>query len=260
MSPVETTFFYAALVICLTLSVISFFPKGLTQRVYLSLVVLALIFEGAAIGIRWSNTGHPPIFGTFEETLAASWTVILFAIILDRKGMFAHISFPIAAITMLYGLSFDNTAKPVTISEQSLWVDFHALFAWIAYGFYTFSFICALGILFKRPWAEAGEQALYRWLLWGFLAQTIMFVLGSYYSVRLYGAWWVWDTVEYLFVVSWFLYAIPIHGRILYGWEDRRLAGLTVLAMAGTIILYWGLVYFPWTTYHIFDTELVVHG
>jgi ABC-type transport system involved in cytochrome c biogenesis permease subunit len=139
-------------------------------------------------------------------------------------------------------------------------VDFHALFAWIAYGFYTFSFICALGILLKRPWAEAGEQGLYRWLLWGFSAQTIMFVLGSYYSVRLHGAWWVWDTVEYLFVVSWFLYAIPIHGRILYGWEDRRLAGLTVLAMAGTIILYWGLVYFPWTTYHIFDTELVVHG
>jgi ABC-type transport system involved in cytochrome c biogenesis permease subunit len=233
MSPVETTFFYLALVICLTLSVISVFPKGLTQRVYLSLTVLALIFEGAAIGIRWSNTGHPP---------------------------FAHIAFPIAAITMLYGLSFDTTAKPVTISEQSLWVDFHALFAWIAYGFYTFSFICALGILFKRPWAEAGEQALYRWLLWGFLAQTIMFVLGSYYSVRLYGTWWVWDTVEYLFVVSWFLYAIPIHGRILYGWGDRRLAGLTVLAMAGTIILYWGLVYFPWTTYHVFDTELVVHG
>jgi ABC-type transport system involved in cytochrome c biogenesis permease subunit len=200
---------------------------------------LALIVEGAAIGIRWSNTGHPPIFGTFEETLAASWTVILFAIILDRKGVFAHIAFPITAITMLYGLNFNTTGKPLTISELSLWVDFHALFAWIAYGFYTFSFICALGILLKR--------------------QTIMFVLGSYYSILLHGVWWLWDTVEYLFVVSWFLYAIPIHGRILYGWGDRRLAALTVLATAGTIILYWGLVYFPWTTYHVFDTELVVH-
>jgi ABC-type transport system involved in cytochrome c biogenesis permease subunit len=86
-----------------------------------------------------------------------------------------------------------------------------------------------------------------------------MFVLGSYYSILLHGVWWLWDTVEYLFVVSWFLYAIPIHGRILYGWGDRRLAALTVLATAGTIILYWGLVYFPWTTYHVFDTELVVH-
>jgi ABC-type transport system involved in cytochrome c biogenesis permease subunit len=219
---------------------------------------MALFFEGTAIAIRWSNTGHPPIFGTFEETLAASWTVLLFAIILDRKGRFAHIAIPIAAVTILYGLNFNTTGKPLTISEQSLWVDFHALFAWIAYGFHTFSFICALGILLKKPWA--GGQILYRWLLWGFLAQTIMFVLGSYYTIRLFGAWWVWDTVEYLFVVSWFLYAIPIHGRILYGWGDRRLAGFTVLATVATIILYWGLIYFPWTTYHIFDTELVVHG
>lgn len=260
MTLVESFFLYSALFLCLTLSVTSFLPKGLTERVYLALTLTALVFEGAAISIRWSNTGHPPLFGTFEEALAASWTILIFSVVLDRRGRFSHLAIPFAAITLLYGLNFNTEAKPLTISEMSLWVDFHVLFAWVAYGFYTFSFICALGILFNRAWAGDAGQRLYGWLLWGFLAQTIMFVLGSYYSVLLHGRWWVWDSVEYLFIVSWFLYAIPIHGKILYGWGDRRLAWFIVLAMAATIVLYWGLIYVPWTTYHVFDIEFVIHG
>lgn len=260
MTPFETIFFFLALAMCLGLPWHSYLSRGPGAGAYLAMTFGALVFEGTAIAIRWSSTGHPPIFGTFEEALAASWAVILFALVLDRQGRFARIWAPIAAGTMLYGLAFDSTHMPLTISELSLWVDFHALFAWIAYGFYTFSFILALGILLKKPWAENAANPLSRWLLWGFLAQTIMFVLGSYYSTLLYGAWWVWDTVEYLFVASWFLYAIPVHGKILFGWDDRRLAALTVLATAGTVALYWGLIYLPWTTYHIFDVAFKMHG
>jgi ABC-type transport system involved in cytochrome c biogenesis permease subunit len=260
MTPLETTFFYISMALCLALSVLSNLRKGLSASGYLLMAFAVLVFEGTAIGVRWSSTGHPPVFGTFEEALSASWAVILFAIILDRKGRYAHIAMPIAALTMLYGLAFDTTGMPVTISEKSLWVDFHALFAWISWGFYTFSFICAVGVLSKRPWAEGSVQNLYTWLVWGFFTQTIMFVLGSYYSILLYGSWWVWDSVEYLFVVSWFLYAIPIHGKILYGWDERRLAKYTVLATVANVVLYWGLIYFPWSTYHIFDVEFKIHG
>ena len=260
MTDIEALFFYSAFGLCLVLSVILFFSKDPGGRRYLLLARTILIFEGTAIGLRWFHTGHPPVFGTFEECLAASWTVLLFAVILDRGGAFARISVPIAAATMLYGLGFDTGGKPLTISEQSLWVDFHALFAWAAYGFYTFSFICALGILLERPWARGAATLLYRWLLWGFLAQTIMFTLGSYHSTRLYGSWWSWDLVEYLFIISWLLYAIPVHGKVLYGWGEKSMARLTVLATVGTVVLYWGRVYFPWATYHIFDIELKMHG
>ena len=127
-----------------------------------------------------------------------------------------------------------------------------------AEGPYKLSFLCALCILSKSLCGEdtgRREPFLYNCLMWGFLAQTISFVLGSYYSTLLHGAWWTWDPVEYLFVVSWFLYAIPIHGKMLFNWQPRKVAGLTTAAMAGTILLYWGLIYIPWATYHIFDVE-----
>ena len=246
------------------------------KKLYIPALFVALLIEGAYIGIRWFHTGHPPIFGTFEAALSASWMLILFSILIDRKARFAWFIIPFAALTLVYGLNFDKTGKPLVISEQSYWVWFHALFAWIAYGFYTFSFAGAVGILAKSPsfppLKKGGEGGLKggkggfdldvftcETLLWGFLAQTIMFVLGSYYSIRLHGSWWVWDPVEYLFIVSWFLYAIPIHGRILYSWGLKRTAWLIILGMIGTMLLYWSLIYFPFSTYHIFDTEFKSH-
>jgi len=246
------------------------------KKLYIPALFVALLIEGVYIGIRWFHTGHPPIFGTFEAALSASWMLILFSVLIDRKARFAWFIIPFAALMLVYGLNFDKTGKPLVISEQSYWVWFHALFAWIAYGFYAFSFAGAVGILAKSPsfppLKKGGEGGLKggkggfdldvftcETLLWGFLAQTIMFVLGSYYSIRLHGSWWVWDPVEYLFIVSWFLYAIPIHGRILYGWGLKRTAWLIILGMIGTMLLYWSLIYFPFSTYHIFDTEFKSH-
>ncbi|MBI3754382.1 MAG: cytochrome c biogenesis protein CcsA [Deltaproteobacteria bacterium] len=264
MSDIETILLSITLAIGIILSGLLFFCKDATRKFYLSIASAILLVEGAYIGIRWFDTGHPPMFGTFEATLTASWILILLSVFIDRKERFAGFIIPFALLTLLYGLKFDRSGKPLIISEQSYWVYFHALFAWIAYGFYTFSFAgAALSIIQKKPASDSQREALdefiYRMLLNGFLAQTIMFVLGSYYSIRLHGSWWVWDPVEYLFVVSWCLYALPIHGRILYGWGAKRVAWLTVLAMAGTMLLYWGLIYFPFATYHIFDTDIKSH-
>lgn len=240
------------------------FLKNMAMKFYFPCVLAILFAEGTYIGIRWFNTGHPPMFGTFEAALAASWTLILFSALIDRKAEFAGFIVPFALVTLFYGLRFDRTGKPLIISEQSYWVYFHALFAWIAYGFYTFSFIGAALLLIRRkPASDSQGNALdrftYKMLLNGFFAQTIMFIIGSYYSIRLHGSWWVWDPVEYLFAVSWCLYAIPIHGRVLYGWGYKKVAWLVMLAMAGTMVLYWGLIYFPFATYHIFDAEIKTH-
>jgi ABC-type transport system involved in cytochrome c biogenesis permease subunit len=240
--------------------------RGITPRwLYLTLSTGIIILQGFSIGIRWASTGHPPILGTFEEALAASWFLVVFVVIVDRSRQLAPIIIPLSFLTLIYGLRFDTLGRPLIISEQSYWVYFHALFAWIAYSFYTISFAASLGVLFGRyarrffSDEELFKRYMYNGLLYGFAAQTVMFVLGSYYSSRLHGSWWTWDPVEYLFVVSWIVYAIAIHGRVFYKWEEKRLARWVILGMAGTILLYWVLNYFPWATYHIFDIEQKQH-
>lgn len=267
MSSIEMILFYSTIAIATILSGILFYFKNISKKTYLLLVGIILVIEGIFIGIRWYNTGHPPMFGTFEATISASWVLLFLAVLIDRKAQFGRIVIPFVVLTLFYGILFDKTGKPLIISEQSYWVYFHALFAWLAYGFYTFSFAGAVLTLGHGKWGEgSGKEIIenigeftYKALLNGFLAQTIMYVLGSYYSIRLHGNWWIWDPVEYLFVVSWCLYAIPVHGKILYGWGGQRIARLSILGMLGTLFLYWSLIYFPWASYHIFDVEIKIH-
>lgn len=224
-----------------------------------------LVLHGIFIGMRWYSIGHPPILGTFEETLAASWALTFISLIFDNKRRLAFIVIPLAFLTLLYGLNFDNTERPLIISEQSYWVYFHALFAWIAYGFYTLcagASLCALlkkRIKFFSADNDFVEMLLHNGLLLGFTAQTVMFVLGAYYSSRLHGNWWIWDPVNYLFVVSWFLFAAAMHGRLFFAWKQEKVALWILLGFAGTLALYWGLIYVPWSTYHIFDPEIKIH-
>lgn len=260
---------------CLSLyavAAIAAFSGFLAARRYRVFYVLAIALLGALIGLRWYHAGHPPIFGTYEETLSASFAVMLFALILDREGNFARFTAALSFVTLLYGSLFDSSLKPLVISEQSLWVDFHALFAWIAYGFHALVFAAAMGILMKKEEtvdapssASGGLRAgasgwlMRKGLIYGFIGQTVFFVIGSYYSARLHGRWWTWDTVEYLFVASWLIYAVAMHGRILSGWSDKRTAAWVAAGFAALMLLYWGLVYFPHSTYHIFDTEFKIH-
>src|SRR3989338_1899077 len=123
----ETAVLYLVCVLTFILSGFLLFSKNISRRLYLLTIIAILCIEGAYIGIRWFDTGHPPIFGTFEATLCASWMLILFSVLIDRKAQFARIVIPIAALTLFYGLNFDKTGKHLVISEQSYWVYFHAL-------------------------------------------------------------------------------------------------------------------------------------
>lgn len=263
MGYIESITFFSAFGLYLVLSLMLVL-RAATPPVYRLIGITILALLGSSIAFRWADTSHPPILGTFEEALAASWMLMLFSVILDPMARFAFITVPMAFLTLLYGLGYDLSGRPLVISEQSLWVYFHVLFAWVAYGFYTLSFGASVCVLLgkRSKYFESVDKikkSIYNWLLYGLTAQTVMFVIGSYYSSLLHGSWWIWDPVEYLFIVSWFLFSVAIHGRLFFGWNMEKVSAWTVAAFFATMVLYWGLTLFPWATYHIFDPEIKTH-
>lgn len=266
MSGAGITLLFLTLALYATASALLAARRG-GSRVYRGFSAAILVVQGSFIALRWVETGHPPILGTFEEALAASFTLVAFGLSMDSRGAFARFIVPFAFATLLYGLAYEVEGRPLIISEQSWWVYFHALFAWIAYGYYTLAFAGASSTLISgRRWGRwasvdpaVAARLVERGVFYGFAAQTAMYLLGSYYSSRLHGSWWVWDPVEYLFVASWFLYAAVVHGRLFFGWSRRRVAGWVVGAYVVTLVFYWGLVFFYWSTYHVFDIGYKMH-
>ena len=111
MSSTEMILFYSTIAIATILSGILFYFKNISKKTYLLLVGIILVIEGIFIGIRWYNTGHPPMFGTFEATISASWMLLFLAVLIDRKAQFGRIVIPFVVLTLFYGVLFDKAGS-----------------------------------------------------------------------------------------------------------------------------------------------------
>jgi len=250
------------------------------SRMAVFLLLIGVLLQAISAGIRWYGIGHPPVFGTYEAALAGSWFLLLYTAFSYRSihGHFRALLFttiPIAIFILLYGLNFNTERIPLTISERSLWVDFHALFSWLAFGGYAAA-ACLAGVYLlvvsgqgaeevahsklRTPNSEVLDDLIFRYINLGFINHTVMFALGSYYSSILFGAWWQWDLVNSTSLITWLAYGLAIHMRLFYGWKGRRGANVAIVAFLTAVVSYWGLIYFPQgSTYHVFDIALKSH-
>ncbi|MDH3973848.1 MAG: cytochrome c biogenesis protein [Deltaproteobacteria bacterium] len=271
MSEFEIVFLAAAAFLYL-FSITAFFLNLKRTLILYVILPLAIAAQLASAAIRWYQAGHPPVFGTYEATLAASWFMAAATFLAVNSYRKSELLIPcmlfLALLHIVYGLTFNTAHIPLTISEQSIWVDLHALFSWLAYGAYCIAFVLSLFYLAKDrallagnlPSPEMLDELIFKYMTLGFIFHTTMFALGSYYSSILYGKWFVWDPVTILWLISWLFYGLIIHLRLFYGWTREKMARLVIVAMVTILAGYWSLVYIPWATYHIFDIDLKMHG
>ncbi len=228
----------------------------LAVRVVAGIGVLALLARGVA-------SGHLPLFGTFENTLAASGALLAAASVtsLKREGMAAWAwPLPWALPLLLYGTIFRHEAIPLTISEQSLWVDVHVVFAWLAFVGLALASTLAVGRLFGRTmWGmgpeEADEQTA-RYLNLGFAALTATIALGAWYLYLLFSTFWRWEVVGTMSLVAWMGYGMVIHARHFYRLGGKRLAVAVVAVLPVMFLAFWIWSLTP-GTYHYFDIPLL---
>ena len=243
-------------------------------------ITVGLLLQLASASVRWMDIGHPPVFGTYEAALAGSWFLVLFVMIsywsVHRHfNLLVKTAVPASILMLLYGLTFNTEHIPLTISEKSLWVDFHALFSWLAFAPFTLAFCLSTYYLWKnrghgslttalspeeRGQFEIIDELAFRYINFGFIMHTIMFALGCYYSSILYGKWWMWDPAESTSLITWLSVALYIHMRLFYNWKERRAAWLFLVIFATVIFSYWGLIYMPaGSSFHVFDLDLKSH-
>lgn len=216
-----------------------------------------------ALMLRTVIAGHLPIFGTFENTLTAAvaLTIAAAATSWNREAVGAWAwGSPWALVLLLYGTQFRREAVSLTISEQSMWVDVHVVFAWIAFVTLLLASTLAISRLRGRSfWRLADDDAdeyIGRLVNLGFLALTATLAIGSWYLYVLFGVFWKWDIVETLTLAAWLGYGMVAHARYFYRLGGRGLAGAVVAVLPFLILAFWIWSVFP-GTYHFFDIPLV---
>lgn len=220
----------------------------------------------ATVGLvsRWASVGHPPIFGTFENTYSLAWALATSATVASImrprwRGVWCWAA-PWALASLLWGTRFRSAQVPLTISEQSLWVDVHVVFAWIALVLLlAASTLSILRLAGRRPLEMEGDDAdvtLTNLLMAGFSALTALLAVGSWYLYVLFAVFWKWEIVETLTLIAWIGYGMVIHGRLFYRWRGRVLDIGVALLLPVLLLAFFIWSVFP-GTYHYFDIPLV---
>jgi cytochrome c-type biogenesis protein CcsB len=247
------------------------FNKEKPLKIASYLVVPAFLAHTVIFVMRWAATGYFPANSEFENAITGGWFAIGFTVylIFRNRSLTGVALFTVPATLLFLGYGVMNAPDPLPLaaSLKSSWLVIHVLFAQLAFGAYAIA--SGMGLLYvlkdrqmrkgsvslfynKFPRLEVIEENMFRFVVYGFIADAIMIVAGAIWAKDLWGNYWGWDPVEVWSLISWLLYGLSIHLKVTLGWKGRRLAWLMIFLLITVIITYWGIDMVVENTRHIF--------
>jgi cytochrome c-type biogenesis protein CcsB len=248
------------------------FNRDRLLRIASYLILPAFAAHTIIFAMRWIRTGYFPANAEFENAITGGWfaiglTVYLFVKNRSLTGV-ALFTVPATLLFLGYGVMKAPDPLPLAASLKSSWLVIHVLFAQLAFGSYVIA--SGMGLLYvlkdrkmssgsevsrfyeKIPRLEVIDENMFRFVVYGFIAEAIMIVAGAIWAKDLWGTYWGWDPVEVWSLVSWLLYGLSIHLKVTLGWKGRKLAWLMIFLLLTVIITYWGIDIVVENTRHIF--------
>jgi cytochrome c-type biogenesis protein CcsB len=109
-----------------------------------------------------------------------------------------------------------------------------------------------LGGLFQRlPSLQILDEINYRLITIGFPLLTLAIISGALWAESAWGSYWRWDPKEVWSLITWFIYALVLHVRLIRGWRGKRAAILAILGFLVVLFTFFG-VNFILKSKHVF--------
>lgn len=237
-------------------------PPGAGQRLTEAVMAVGFALHTAFLFMRGEAIGRCPVTNPLETTAFIGWSAVLFYLLIGsayRVSFLGAFTAPVVLVMCLVALvSFADVHAPAAPgTSRSPWVDFHVAIAIVAYGAFALAAVAAgmywwqerqlksrrLGASFLLlPPLEQLDVITYRLLVVG-LAMLTLGMLGglvAYWLARhgtLPKMVWAWSI--------WLAYALVVAARPLWAVRGGRLARLTMLLFAVTLLSFWGISQIP---------------
>ena len=238
------------------------------------LIALGYLAHNMTVGARFLATGHLPWSGDYESAMMAGWFIMGGTLYVGWRNKqlraLATVTAPLVVLMMGFGVMRNPVLTPMAASLKTYWLYIHVYFAQLAFGSYALAMAAGVLYLLKAKSAASGspnpsyerfpsldrlDELIFRYVVFGFITDTIMIAAGAIWAKDLWGSYWSWDPVETWSLISWLMYGLTIHLRVTFGWRDQRLAWLVVAALCTVIISFFGVTLMVDTSMHFFNVN-----
>ena len=238
------------------------FPKNKTSFTLSRVTTLfSNLLFGLTLIIRWWNEGYFPLSNLYESLIFLSWgisTIHLFVEFRTQSRLIGAISAPI--IFFISGFSSltlpieMQKALPLVPSLQSNWLMMHVSMMMVSYATLIIGSLLSIlylaFTLFKKkkvnvektttniltvqqssissqsPILQTIDIWSYRIIGLGFPFLTIGIISGAVWANEAWGSYWSWDPKETWALITWLIFAVYLHSRLLKGWQGTKAASL----------------------------------
>jgi cytochrome c-type biogenesis protein CcsB len=224
-------------------------------------IIVGAIVHTATLVILYSK-GNPIAGGLDRSLYLFSWlTTVVYLVVCQIKSKALILGAFIAPLAFLMTLPSVILPQGVIKIDPSLgspWILVHIILVFLGEALFTVAFIAGVLYIFqerqikskrmgsflkKLPSLTTLDNLNHVCLLTGFPLLTIGLALGLLSAKEIWGALWNWGQKETWSLVTWFLYAVLIHGRLASGWKGRRAALGAVLGFGVILFTFFVIGY-----------------
>jgi cytochrome c-type biogenesis protein CcsB len=239
---------------------LSFLKKVKVVELSKFLILLSNILFTLTLSIRWFRESYFPLSNLYESLIFLCWSISFIHIFLEGKTKSRLLGSVISPLLFLLS-SFSSLTLPIEMQKalplvpslQSNWLMLHVSMMMISYaGLILGSLLSILYLsisFFSFSQKDSSQFALlenldlwsYRIIGLGFPFLTLGIISGAVWANEAWGTYWSWDPKETWALITWLIFAVYLHSRIIKKWQGKKIAIIATLGFFVLWICYLGV-------------------
>lgn len=227
---------------------------GIAQAV----IIAGFAFHTATIALRWIAAGRTPATSFHESLTLFAWIIValfLMLVVKYKQRVLGAFVAPFALLLIITASLLPSQIVPLSPVLESYWLPVHVMLAFLGNAFFALAFFLGImyviqdkylksrklkGLYFVLPSLETLDELNYKCLQYGFPLLTAAIITGAIWSEYAIGSYWEWKHRQVWSLITWFLYAALLHGRLTAGWRGRKaaiLSGVAFITLISSFII-----------------------
>ncbi|MBI5047443.1 MAG: c-type cytochrome biogenesis protein CcsB [Deltaproteobacteria bacterium] len=268
------TFFYITVTLYLSATFISIAYLILRNDKIIGVanktILIGFAFHTLTVISRWVEAGRAPFANLHEVFSLFSWMlVVIYLLIHLRYRLTALGAFvaPFAFLLLITASLLPKEIIPLAPSLVSYWLPIHVGLAFLGNAFFAMTFLFGImyliqerylkskkvgGLYFLLPSLDILDEISYKCLTFGFPLLTLAMFTGAIWAEYTWGSYWSWEPRQIWSLITWFLYAVLIHGRLTVGWRGRKAAIYSIISFLILIGSFVIIKLYAWGAHAVF--------